>query len=235
MLRRLRELLIPILAAVAFVVVAVVFAMEMRSFRSAVLEWAGNDLTRRPELAVSALREPLRTGDFGAVHAFSRQCAADGVRVSVFGKPKGGLVFDSLGGFNDRKRDSQYLYGPSMDAGAFEVMLGLPLDHVLAPFRRAQTSFVLAVLVGVMGMFFVFFALYRQRVRIRELAKMERFRREFVADVSHEIKTPLTGILGAVDILEGGGGEDRDMREKLLAMVQEAEHARAADTRSRAA
>ena len=75
-------------------------------------------------------------------------------------------------------------------------------------------GFVLAALVGVLGMFVVFFILYRQRVRIRELAKLEKFRREFIADVSHEIKTPLTGILGAVDMLEGmevekksGGGQ----------------------------
>ena len=169
----------------------VVFAREMSAFRASVLEWAGNDLFSRTKVAASTLEEPLRTGDFAAVHAFSRQCAADGVRLSIFGKPKGGLVFDSLGGFTDVLRDSDYIYGAIEDAGAFEVMLGIPLDRVLAPYRRAKTSLVLAALVGIAGMFFVFFALYRQRVRIRELARLEKFRREFVADVSHEIKTPL--------------------------------------------
>ena len=165
----------------------------MSAFRASVLEWAGNDLFSRTKVAASTLEEPLRTGDFAAVHAFSRQCAADGVRLSIFGKPKGGLVFDSLGGFTDVLRDSDYIYGAIEDAGAFEVMLGIPLDRVL------------------------FFALYRQRVRIRELARLEKFRREFVADVSHEIKTPLTGILGAVDMLEDGGASDA--QRPLLSMI----------------
>jgi len=70
------------------------------------------------------------------------------------------------------------------------------------PFLGALAVVVLAGLVGVAALGVVFFVLYRQRVRIRELAKTERFRRDFIADVSHEIKTPLTGILGAVDMLE---------------------------------
>ena len=191
--------------------------MEMRSFRASVLEWAGSDLFSRTKVAVSTLEEPLRTGDFAAVHAFNRQCAADGVRLSIFGKPKGGLVFDSLGGFTDVWRDSDYIYGTIEDAGAFEVMLGLPLDRVLAPYRRAKASLVLAALVGIAGMFFVFFALYRQRLRIRELARAEKFRREFVADVSHEIKTPLTGILGAAEMLSEGSASES--QRPLLAMV----------------
>ena len=67
-------------------------------------------------------------------------------------------------------------------------------------------------------MFFVFFALYRQRVRIRELARLEEFRRTFIADVSHEIKTPLTGILGAAEMLSDGGA-DAEAQKPLLAMI----------------
>jgi signal transduction histidine kinase len=197
--------------------VTVIFAREMSAFRASVLEWAGSDLFSRTKVAVSTLEEPLRTGDFAAVHAFNRQCAADGVRLSIFGKPKGGLVFDSLGGFTDVLRDSDYIYGTIEDAGAFEVMLGLPLDRVLAPYRRAKTSLVLAALVGIAGMFFVFFALYHQRARIRELARTEKFRREFVADVSHEIKTPLTGILGAAEMLSEGDASEA--QKPLLSMI----------------
>ena len=98
--------------------------------------------------------------------------------------------------------------------GEYSVGVAIREEQVYAPFYEALVGFVLAALVGVLGMFVVFFILYRQRVRIRELAKLEKFRREFIADVSHEIKTPLTGILGAVDMLEGmevekkvGGGQ----------------------------
>ncbi len=73
----------------------------------------------------------------------------------------------------------------------------------MRPFRHALIGIALAALVGIAGVVLFFFVTYRQRMRIRELTRVERFRREFIADVSHEIKTPLTGILGAVDLLEG--------------------------------
>ena len=210
-----------VLAAVAFAFVSVVFVREMRSFRQAVLEWAGNDLENRTKVAVRTLRRPLQAGDLSAVYAYNRQCVVDGIRLSVFGKPKG-LVFDSLGGRRrDGVEDVLFLYGPILDAGDFEIRLGLPLDKVLAPFNRARWSFALAALVGMTGVLLFFFITYRQRVRIRELARLERFRREFIADVSHEIKTPLTGILGAVDMLDGEEpGTDDGRRKILLALLK---------------
>ena len=59
-------------------------------------------------------------------------------------------------------------------------------------------------------------------MRIRELAKLEKFRREFIADVSHEIKTPLSGILGAVDLLrkQGSGNRDQGMVKRLVNMIE---------------
>lgn len=36
---------------------------------------------------------------------------------------------------------------------------------------------------------------------LAEMRKLESFRRDFVSNITHEIKTPITGILGAVDIL----------------------------------
>jgi len=88
---------------------------------------------------------------------------------------------------------------------------------VFAPFRRTYRLFVLAALAGAAGVFVFFFALYRQRIRIRELARTEKFRREFVADVSHEIKTPLTGILGAAEMLSEGGASEA--QRPLLSMI----------------
>ena len=51
------------------------------------------------------------------------------------------------------------------------------------------------------------------------LRRLESFRSDFVANVSHEIKTPLTGILGAVDALESGALDDPALREKFLGIL----------------
>lgn len=72
----------------------------------------------------------------------------------------------------------------------------------------------LIVLAGI-AVYAVFAAVRRIRARFAQLAgerdakdrllaemrKLEKFRREFVSNVTHEIRTPLTGILGAVELL----------------------------------
>ena len=42
----------------------------------------------------------------------------------------------------------------------------------------------------------------RLRKQITDMQKLEAFRSEFITNISHEVKTPLTGILSAVEILE---------------------------------
>ena len=51
------------------------------------------------------------------------------------------------------------------------------------------------------------------------MKKVEAFRRDFIADMSHEIKTPLTGIIGSVDLLASGTLPE-EMRGRLLGMVK---------------
>ena len=48
-----------------------------------------------------------------------------------------------------------------------------------------------------------------------QMRQLEQFRRDFVADVTHEIRTPLTGIMGAVEML-------KDHPERLSAQEREA-------------
>jgi two-component system phosphate regulon sensor histidine kinase PhoR len=56
--------------------------------------------------------------------------------------------------------------------------------------------------------------------RMRELRKMENYRREFIGNVSHELKTPIFSIQGFAETLQGGALEDEDVRgsfvEKIL-------------------
>lgn len=54
---------------------------------------------------------------------------------------------------------------------------------------------------------------------ISELQKLDRLRREFVANVSHELKTPLTTIKSYVETLLDGAGEDTAIRDKFLSVV----------------
>ncbi len=54
---------------------------------------------------------------------------------------------------------------------------------------------------------------------VTRLRRLETVRREFVANVSHELKTPVTAIKGFVETLIEGGGEDRGETLKFLGVV----------------
>lgn len=59
------------------------------------------------------------------------------------------------------------------------------------------------------------FATLKQK-EIDELIKLENFRREFVADVSHELKTPIFAAQGFVHTLLDGAVNDKNVRNKFL-------------------
>ena len=204
--------------AAGLVVLVAVLAVNVRGFSKAVARWAQSDLDSRAELAARTLEEPLRTQDFKAIRAFADSCRTSGMFLEIRSRA-GGIVFDS------RTHDERPVdcLGSSHASGEYLVTVSVPSALVREPLRRAVPGFALAGLVGMAGVLLFFFVTYRQRVRIRELKKVEEFRRTFIADVSHEIKTPLTGILGAVEMLgdekvevEGGGGQ----RNLLLSLIR---------------
>ena len=203
-MRRLKsfEWLPTVLAAVAFAGFAGAFVYELFAYQRMAVSWASGDVNSRAHLAASNLVEPLATQDFRRIQGIGAACEADGVHL-VVRTDRGGVVFDS----RSRKDGTPLLFSVPCPSGEYLVTVGVPLNRVQAPFNRALRGFCLAGLVGMAGVLLFFFVTYRQRVRIRELKKVERFRREFIADVSHEIKTPLTGILGATDMLTAGGGQ----------------------------
>lgn len=59
------------------------------------------------------------------------------------------------------------------------------------------------------------FASLKQK-EIDELKKLEAFRKEFVADVSHELKTPIFAAQGFVHTLLDGAMNDKNVRDKFL-------------------
>jgi two-component system sensor histidine kinase VicK len=46
--------------------------------------------------------------------------------------------------------------------------------------------------------------------------RREQREREFIANAAHELQTPLTAIVGAIDVLEAGGIDDPDARDRFL-------------------
>ena len=205
---RVRLWLAPTVAAAAFALALGVFVAALWHYFRRVNEWSADDLRSRAEMTAAALVEPLRTLDFRAIDATAARLKSDRLRLRICagqrfyvseGEERQGF-YDTLGEPNPPDLVCQWGIA---SAGDFQVGVGRPMGQMLLPFLGALAVVVVAGLVGILALGAVFFVLYRQRVRIRELARLEKFRRDFVADVSHEIKTPLTGILGAVDMLEG--------------------------------
>jgi two-component system, OmpR family, phosphate regulon sensor histidine kinase PhoR len=56
---------------------------------------------------------------------------------------------------------------------------------------------------------------------ISELRRLERVRRDFVANVSHEFKTPLTAIRGFAETLLAGALDDADHRARFVEIIRE--------------
>ncbi len=54
---------------------------------------------------------------------------------------------------------------------------------------------------------------------VSHLRKLERVRRDFVANVSHELKTPITSIKGFVETLQDGALNDPEETKKFLAIL----------------
>jgi two-component system phosphate regulon sensor histidine kinase PhoR len=55
---------------------------------------------------------------------------------------------------------------------------------------------------------------------ITQLEKLERVRQEFLSNVSHELKTPLTAIVAFVETLEAGALDDRENTERFLEIIR---------------
>jgi two-component system phosphate regulon sensor histidine kinase PhoR len=56
---------------------------------------------------------------------------------------------------------------------------------------------------------------------ITELRRLERVRRDFVANVSHEFKTPLTAIQGFAETLLSGALDDKTNRKRFVEIIRE--------------
>jgi two-component system phosphate regulon sensor histidine kinase PhoR len=58
------------------------------------------------------------------------------------------------------------------------------------------------------------------QLRMNDMKKLDSMRSDFVANVSHELKTPLTSIKGFIETLEGGALDDRENATRFLAIIK---------------
>lgn len=194
-----------VIVSVAFVAMMGLSVFEGTRLYRRTVDYARQDLKARAELAALVLEEPLRTQDFKAIREFADDCQAKDIRFRVF--HRNGVVFGSDGDVSDLAEEHA--------CGEYRISLGINGRKILLPFLGSLALAGLAFLVGIAGMLFVFYAFYRQRAKLAEMKRLEKERYDFVTRFTHELKTPLTGIIAAADLMEG---------DRLADMIKSSAH-----------
>ena len=120
--------------------------------------------------------------------------------------------------------------------GNFVLRIAVPYQSVTDAKAYAVRGLLAAIGIGALVVLVLIFFMRRYERRLSRLAlerdlqdkllaemrKLEEFRRDFISNVAHEIKTPVTGILGEVDVLaDGGHGLDERDRRELLQVLKD--------------
>ena len=118
--------------------------------------------------------------------------------------------------------------------GNYVLRIAVPYQAVTDAKADAVRGLLAALVLGALIVLALFFFMRRYQQRLirlsaerdlqgqllTEMRKLEQFRRDFIANVSHEIKTPVTGILGAVELLTDArsalDAQDRDELQTVL-------------------
>jgi len=111
------------------------------------------------------------------------------------------------------------------------VRLALEVDKNRIASEHGRTMVPMSVLIGiVIGMALTVLYMRQITTPIRELEKQlaetiertkkaENIRKEFVTNVTHELKTPLTSISGFAETLQGDAGDNPEVRARFLDII----------------
>lgn len=96
------------------------------------------------------------------------------------------------------------------------IRVAVPMDELYDMDLEFLRSTLLAV--AILLLIVISLGMYFRRY-IRAMKNVENMRREFVSNVTHELKTPLTSIRGFVETLQEGAIEDPKMARKFLNII----------------
>lgn len=238
-------------AAAALAGIAVfgsVLAIQTRSFSRIVEAMAEDDIRVRTEYAAAAIAPLLEAGDEKAIREFCDRKRAEGIRATIVDRD-GSVLYDTgsaTGNHLSREEIHHAFTGEhgtvlrrsetlgtyqlycARKAGGKVIRLAVPYSGVHEPVRLARSGLLVAGLVGAFAVALIAIVTKKLAGRIdeqnRELAAAdanERFRREFTANVAHELKTPLTAIVGAIEMIGDGTDLENAEREELMEIVRE--------------
>lgn len=198
-------------AAVCIAGFTALLCVVVRSFRMAISDIAGSETRVTVVNADGSVF--YDTDDAVANHAGREEVAR------AFADGRG----TSLRHSDTVKRDFLYC---ARRVGERVVRLAIPYAGVRRSERLAWTGVVAAGVLGACVVILVFVLTRRltgrldeQEKRLAVAAANETFRREFTANVTHELKSPLTAILGAVEMLRDGSALSEEERADLLGIV----------------
>ncbi|MDR0527443.1 MAG: two-component sensor histidine kinase [Spirochaetaceae bacterium] len=87
-------------------------------------------------------------------------------------------------------------------------------ENIVSLIKKAFIFMLIVILLTIILSYFITdklaFNIERYALQTADLTKTEKMRREFSANVSHELKTPLTSISGYAQMLEGGMVKEND-------------------------
>ena len=222
---------------------AALLASHIRETRDLAESRVRHDLMHRAELAAQVVGEKLDSADFSSLYSFGESCRNEGVRCTVTSL-RGGVVWDSSGAragslvglpeLAAAVRDgSGWAIGEDSATGEDSircarrmgdsvVILARPRTDAALSASRSRTAAMLAGAVaaaGLLAIIIIIGKLEKSARRLRELARMEEYRREFVGNVAHELKTPVAGILGAVELLTEAPPPAEEERARIARLL----------------